>query len=110
MDYWTLVQHSAWLINQDPQFKQATEVNHITAAEAKKVTAAGGLVFDDYSKVSDAEMAENYPDDGYGGLIPSCNGRFGPLTVDGRPVYIPDVSVEQRAIDGLLKVIDEVTA
>lgn len=97
-EYWTLVQHSAWLVNRDPDFKYAVEVYHATQREAEKIIKAGGRLFLDYGAASDAEYRANYPDEEYQGLIPRVRGTFSDTLKidDGRPVFIPAAEDAER--------------
>lgn len=92
MTLYTLVQHSGWTVTKHAEFAQAVELTHVNKALADKIHAAGGLVFDDYGLVADAEERENYQPDNRS-LIPRVPGVFHPtLEVEGRSVYIPPAS------------------
>jgi hypothetical protein len=92
-EHWTLVQHSGFVVTAHEDFRNAVETRSITAAQAERVRAAGGLVFTDYFNATEAEEAENYPP-GTLGLIPQVKGAFSvTLQIDGMPVYVPDVAV-----------------
>lgn len=84
---YTLVQHSAWVANQDPTFEKALESRKITAAQAEKVVKAGGEVFADYMEAEDFADREQYPASNTG-LIPRVEGTFSRTVVDGAPVYV----------------------
>jgi len=84
---YALVQHSAFGWNGDPQFEAGLQSAAVTAAQARKVKAAGGVI-GTYREVEDLAMALMYPDDVHG-LIPGFRGSFATLTIDGLPVAIP---------------------
>ena len=84
----TLVQHSGYQEGARPQFERALETRVVTAAQAKKVLAAGGLVYDDYAAAEDAADALMYESGNT--IVPGARGTFSPtLRVDGLRVYLP---------------------
>jgi hypothetical protein len=94
---YTLVQHSAWGVAQDPQFKNAVEEAAVTSAAVEaKILEAGGLVFPSYEAAAKAEYDENYPP-GVEGIIPRVQGQFSGPLVDGRRVYVPKRNIIPRA-------------
>lgn len=84
---YTVVQHSAWSANRDPQFKHALESARITAAQATQVRRQGGLVFGSYTDAEDYADAEQYQN--VEGLIARAPGTFASYRIDGRAVYVP---------------------
>lgn len=92
---WTVVQHSAWAANRDPQFKHALESASISAEVAEKVTEAGGLVFDDYTEAEDYAEREQYPPQ-VTGLIGHAPGTFASMQVGGRALYVPPARLTDR--------------
>lgn len=96
---WTLVQHSGAGYAGKPAFAQAVETRHIgnkddgnpmTAKqfekEIKRITDAGGLLFDSYGEASDAEDKINGI---YGGDFLNAKGTFSHEMVDGLYIYQP---------------------
>lgn len=88
MPKYTVVQHSGFVANDDPDFAKGLESAAVNAKQEEKVWLAGGIVFDDYT------AAENYADvemyrEVEGGLIPQAPGKFADLVIDGRRVYMP---------------------
>mgnify|MGYP003348464409 CR=1 FL=1 len=83
----TLVRHSAWVANRDPQFKFAVETEYITDKQADKVRKAGGLVLSG-KEACNREYDENYPP-GVSGLIPRVKGTFSTKKINGAEIYIP---------------------
>ena len=84
----TIVQHSAWVANGDPQFERGLESRSVTPAQAKKVVAAGGEIFATYGEAENAAEEHMYPP-GHDGLIPAAAGSFADLTIEGARVYVP---------------------
>jgi hypothetical protein len=91
MTKYTLVQHSGFTTGGNPQFRKAVEVFFASEQVAKAAEKAGGLVFDDYDKATEAEYQVNYPNKEYGGLIPCVRGNFmHVLSVSHlSPLYMP---------------------
>jgi hypothetical protein len=88
-DRYTVVQHSGYGYAEDPQFRQALETRRVsTAAEARKIERAGGLVLSYEEAERFAEKAM-YPPDAGNWLIPAAQGTFADLQVDGLAVYLP---------------------
>lgn len=85
--FWTLVQHSGYLVGKEPDFARAVETLSTDSNKAAAVTRAGGLVFTDYARADYAEYLVNYAHDSTG-LIPKVRGSFG-RDIGGRPVYLP---------------------
>lgn len=83
-----LVQHTGYTQTQHAEFAHAVELRSVTQAVAKKVEAAGGLVFTSYTEAVDAEERENYQPDNQG-LVPRAPGVFVHVAGIGEPVYIP---------------------
>ena len=98
---YTLVQHSAFLVNREPGFEHALEVRVIDARTAAKVERAGGLVFDTYRAADEAEYELGYA--ATNGIYPRVRGTFGRTKAqkidDGRPLYLP--TDEDRELLGL---------
>lgn len=87
---WTLVQHSAWTVNNDLRFRRAVEgVRVATAAEERKVRRVGGVLLSTYALASGIEYDVNYPASNTSFLIPRCEGTFAKARVDGAAVYVP---------------------
>ena len=87
MTKWTLVQHSAWVCAENPQFMRAVEMAAITNdRELKAVESVGGVVFDSYP--DDEEHDENYPPE-VKGLIARCRGTFSTKKINAAPIYLP---------------------
>jgi hypothetical protein len=88
--YWTLVQHSAYGYKGDKTFLRAVETHSVsTAAQRRRVLAAGGKLWADYTEASDAEHTENYPDPAYQGIVPRAQGEFSRSTLGGLRIYKP---------------------
>lgn len=86
MAKWTVVQHSG---HRKPGFGKGLEEAQITRkGQAEKITAAGGLVFDDYKSASRFCDNEQYQPDNQG-LYPRAPGSFSTIEIDGRALYIP---------------------
>lgn len=97
-EQWTLVQHSAWVANQDSQFKHGLEERMVrTAAEQREVQKVGGLLFDSYDEACKFAEDVQYPA-GYNGIIPRAPGTFAG-SIDGSPIYVPEF---EQMRDGLL--------
>jgi hypothetical protein len=80
MIVYTLVHHTG--------LSNAVELRGVTTAEAARIKAAGGVVFDTYREASEAEEAENYPPE-VKGLHPHVRGTFVRLRSFGEAIYIP---------------------
>lgn len=101
VNLFTLVQHSGFLVGEKPGFRAAVEVQSVvTKGEQHKVEKAGGLLFSNYGKASDAEDTVNYPDNR--GMYPHAEGTFGVRIADGRPVYIPSQGDRDRLTPSLV--------
>lgn len=89
---YTVVQHSAYVAKDNPQFQFGLESAALTTKrEINKVEAVGGRLFDTYAEAEDFAEAEMYPE-GLGGLIPRARGSFTHTAlarIDGKPIYIP---------------------
>ena len=85
---WTVVQHSGFNGGERPQFEKGLEPKRVTAPQARKVEAVGGLVFGSYGEADDFADKAMYPP-GVDGLIPRAQGTFGSLHIDGLPIYLP---------------------
>lgn len=86
---WTIVQHSGYGYGADPLFARGLESRVVTTvAEARRVEAAGGELFDSYNAAEDFVERASYPD-GYGGLIPQAQGAFSEVLFDDLAIYIP---------------------
>jgi hypothetical protein len=86
---WTVVQHSGYGYNHDPDFQQGLETRHVeTRPEQDRIAKAGGLMFDSYTDAEDFADAAMYPP-GYQGLMPRAAGTFSNLQIDGLAIYIP---------------------
>jgi hypothetical protein len=89
---YTVVQHSGYGFNEDPQFRQGLESAHLdTAEQAQKVRDIGGMVFTTYSQAEDYAMKEQYPGEGFY-LTPRAPGHFASMEVGGLRVYLPATS------------------
>ena len=84
-----VVQHSAFGYKSDPTFAHALETRTVTAAQGRKVLAAGGRVFPTYTEAEDFAEQEHYPT-GYEGFYPRASGTFVSLKIDGLAVYVPN--------------------
>lgn len=92
MSRYTLVQHSAYHTGHT-EFILAVEGVGVTELEAKRVTKAGGVLFESYIAVEDAAERANYPADYTGPwLIPNAKGTFSSKKISGLPIYIPEVN------------------
>jgi hypothetical protein len=88
-DKWTVVQHSGYGYNDNPQFEQAVEVRQIhTKGELRLVERVGGVLFDGYLLAEEFAEHANYPAD-HNGIIPAAKGTFSKLAIDGLKIYIP---------------------
>lgn len=86
---YTLVQHSGYTVGGKPEFRKAVEaIGGVSAREAEKIRAIGGLVFTDYENATTAEEAENYPPE-VAGFIPTVRGKFSDHKVRGARIYVP---------------------
>jgi hypothetical protein len=84
---WTLVRHSGWTVAKKPGFEHAVETQMLTTqTEVARVVRVGGMVFDDYTKATEAEYSENYPP-GIKGLIPKTHGTFARAKIQGGQIY-----------------------
>jgi hypothetical protein len=89
-DYgYTVVQHSGYGYNNDPQFEHALESRKLgTKVEADRVTKAGGVIFPGYTEAEDfAEKAQYQPDNA--SIIPNAKGTFSDQLIDDLRIYIP---------------------
>jgi hypothetical protein len=90
---WTVVQHSGFGYNGNPQFEQAVETTGgLTTAEAKLVEHVGGVVFDTYMEAEEFAEKANYPESNFG-IIPTAKGTFSTRRINGLKIYIPVRSV-----------------
>lgn len=96
---YTLVRHTGYSQGGDESFRTAVETRgHINAGQAKKITAAGGVVFDSYTEASAREESENYPP-GVEGITPQARGTFVSLRANiGEEVYIPVTPAEPEPL------------
>lgn len=85
---YTLVRHSGWKEGANQQFENAVEERSVRVAMSRRITAIGGLVFDDYKDAYDAALAYNYPP-GHSGIIPMAVGNFEKSTGDVMYLFIP---------------------
>lgn len=85
---YAIVQHSGYAEGARPQFEKAVEHVQVTAAQAKKVRNADGLVVEDWLEGDELADRINYPAD-YEGLVPSALGTFSDVRIDGLRVYVP---------------------
>lgn len=88
MTQYTLVQHSGFGYSGDPTFEQGLESRVVTPAQAKRVSAAWGVLFPSYAEAEAAAESWQYPL-GYEGLVPAARGTFAALKIDGLSVYQP---------------------
>jgi len=79
-DRYTLVAHTG--------LPNAVELRGVTNAQAARIEAAGGVLFNTYTEADKAEEAENYPPN-VQGLIPCPRGRFTHASGFGETIYIP---------------------
>lgn len=87
----TIVQHSACGYRGDPLWSRAVETRTVnTASEARKVNAAGGMLFDTYHEAAIFEDRINT--DGPG-MYPAVKGAFSTEMIDDLRIYIPVRSV-----------------
>lgn len=85
---YTIVQHSAYGYNYNPQFRRGLETRHVdTKADQAKVSKAGGVLMD-YLEAEELARIESYPASN-NGLIPSALGTFARAKVDGLRIYVP---------------------
>lgn len=91
-ELFTLVQHSAWTYKRDPQFRAAVETRAIPARSREKIERAGGVVYTSFAAADEAEMAANYPDPKYGGIIPQVRGHFDVKIDYEGALYIPEAT------------------
>jgi hypothetical protein len=84
----TLVQHSGYAEGARPQFRYALETRAVTAAQARQVLKAGGLVYDGYVEAENAADALMYESGNT--IAPRVPGEFSNvLRIDGLRVYLP---------------------
>jgi len=89
---YTLVQHTAFSVGGNPQFKAAVEERSLsTQKQVRAVERAGGLVFKTYSEAHDAAFNHNYPP-GVEGLIPQAKGKFVSRAAVGEAIFIPEAA------------------
>ncbi|ABS06151.1 hypothetical protein [Kineococcus radiotolerans] len=87
-DQYTVAQHSAYGVKGDTTFEAGLESQAVTAAEARKVEKAGGVLFPGYTEAEAFALKAQYPQ-GYDGLVPMAQGTFSSLHVGGLAVYVP---------------------
>lgn len=85
---WAVVQHSGFGYKNDPGFKKGLELRNVTAKDAERIKAAGGVVFDTYTEADEYAFVEMYPE-GASGLYPQARGAFSKRVVDGLRIYLP---------------------
>lgn len=86
---YTVVQHSGYGYNGNPQFEHAVETRGLNAVgEVKIVERSGGVVFDDYLAAEQFAEKANYPE-GNQSIIPNAKGSFSHLRIDGLRIYKP---------------------
>lgn len=86
---YTVVQHSGFGYNDDPQFEKGLEPRKIPNKKSHDaIVKAGGLVLPGYGEADDFCDTAAYPK-GTEGLIPNAQGTFADLQVDGLKVYVP---------------------
>jgi hypothetical protein len=87
MTHYTLVRHSGYAVAGNPRFEQAVELCEIDHAQAYRVRAAGGVVFDTYEAAKAAEAAVNFPSS-VEGVHPKIQGYFSNLRIQGAEIYL----------------------
>jgi len=86
--YYTLVQHSAFVVTRDPQFKKAVELETVPNRDTlNEIIKLQGYVFTSYNDASAAEYNQNYQADNLS-LTPCVPGDFIKETCNGKPLYI----------------------
>jgi hypothetical protein len=93
MTQYAIVRHSGYEYAGNRQFLQGLEMRSVRPAQAEKVLAVGGVVFDSYLEADDFCEAEMYPPT-VKGIIPDAPGVFSRVKIDGLSVYIPKVKVQ----------------
>lgn len=86
---WTIVQHSGWGYRHKPEFEHGVEPRAAaTIVLQRKVTKAGGVLFDDYNEAEEFTDQANHPE-GHESMHPRASGTFSTVQVDGLAVYLP---------------------
>jgi hypothetical protein len=86
---WTIVQHSAYGWQGNPDFAKGLEERKITTArEILLVQSVNGLIVHSYEDAEKFAMQAMYPG-GVEGMIPKAMGTFSDKTIDGLRIYIP---------------------
>jgi hypothetical protein len=87
---WTLIRHSAWTENRNPEFEHAVETYRVTGkAQMGRLAQAGAVLYGSYEKAQAAEYAVNYPEEVAGrmGIVPRALGTF--KVVGNVEIYVP---------------------
>jgi hypothetical protein len=87
---YTIVQHSGVQGFDVALWEHAVQSVGLSGArEESHVRLVGGVVFDSYLEAETYAEEQNYPDDGYTGLICRAPGTFSLTKIGGLRVYIP---------------------
>lgn len=88
---YTLVQHSAWVVKRDPDFKHAVEECLIpNTARLCRIYNENGLILNSFNKAYKKAFEVNYPPE-VSGVIPHAKGTFSQrVKIGDAHVYIPE--------------------
>ena len=90
-DKYTLVRHSGFGYDSNPQFEQAVESRFLdTYTQFTKVKKYGGIIIEGYPSAENKAYDINYPkSDAQQGIVPAARGTFARAKIDGLHIYIP---------------------
>jgi hypothetical protein len=101
---WTLVQHSGFTTGGDPMFRKGLEEAGVEQPGLKdKIVIAGGFLFGSYADADTIahdimyHYLDTVEDDGALYLRPKAEGRFEPISLGGRKLYVPTPEEAARA-------------
>jgi hypothetical protein len=88
MSHYTLLRHSAYAVEANPDFEDAVEVRELNAQQVYYVRAAGGLLFPTLAEAEAAARAANFPS-GDPNARAHASGYFSSVRIGAAEVYVP---------------------